>query len=182
MAYAYPINSSGEVFSFLEELKKEHPKSRHVCFGYSLHLEKEEWKSSDDGEPSGSAGLPILNQIRSFELNFTLVAVVRYFGGTKLGVSGLVTAYKLATIEALKQANTTEFIPEVLLELRFNPAALYITMNLVKAKKLTIVKTDFENLGTFSIQIRLPLKDEKNYIQLFKENNLVCSRLDSFYT
>ena len=160
LAYAYPIKSSGEVFGLLGQLRKDHPKSRHVCYGYSLHLDKKQWKSSDDGEPSGSAGLPILNQIRSFELNFSLVAVVRYFGGTKLGVSGLVTAYKSATIEALNQADSTEFKPEVLLEIKFNPASMHVTMNLVKAKKLDIVKTDFENLSTFSIQIRIPLDDE----------------------
>jgi uncharacterized YigZ family protein len=102
IAYAFPIQSADDFKKHLQQLKKEHPKAAHHCFGYRLGLDANNFRVNDDGEPSGSAGKPILGQIDSKELTNTLVVVVRYFGGTLLGVPGLINAYKTATALALQ--------------------------------------------------------------------------------
>ena len=104
IGYAFPVNNEKEVKEHLLNLKKLHPSSRHVCYAFRINPLNEYWRANDDGEPSSSAGKPILGQIRSMELQNVLVAVVRYFGGTLLGVPGLIHAYKQAAIEALQQA------------------------------------------------------------------------------
>jgi uncharacterized YigZ family protein len=104
IGYAFPVNNEKEVKEHLQNLKKLHPSSRHVCYAFRINPLNEYWRANDDGEPSSSAGKPILGQIRSMELQNVLVAVVRYFGGTLLGVPGLIHAYKQAAIEALQQA------------------------------------------------------------------------------
>lgn len=103
LAYAYPIESTEDAKSRLLELKKEHPKASHHCFAWRLEPDGSGFRVNDDGEPSGSAGRPILGQIQSKELTNVLVIVVRYFGGTLLGVPGLIHAYKTATALALDQ-------------------------------------------------------------------------------
>lgn len=112
IGYARQVSSRDDFQVFMEEVKKEHHKARHHCWAYSIGIDELEERSSDDGEPSGSAGRPILNQIKSFELHQIAVIVVRYFGGTKLGVPGLIRSYKLATKEALTQA--TKQVKQVL--------------------------------------------------------------------
>ncbi|MCF8465058.1 MAG: IMPACT family protein [Flavobacteriales bacterium] len=119
LAYTYPITHAGEVKPLLEELKALHPSARHVCYAYQLGTDGNDYRANDDGEPNGSAGLPILNQIKSKEVTNVLVAVVRYFGGTKLGVSGLVTAYKEAAKDALEQAIVVEKVPMASIRLQF---------------------------------------------------------------
>jgi uncharacterized YigZ family protein len=102
LAYAYPISDVSDFKKLLQDLKKEHPKAVHHCFAYRLGFDKNIFRVSDDGEPAGTAGKPILGQIDSKELTNTLVVVVRYFGGTLLGVPGLINAYKSATAMALQ--------------------------------------------------------------------------------
>ena len=104
IGYAFPVNKEKEVKEHLLNLKKLHPSARHVCYAFRINPLNEYWRANDDGEPSSSAGKPILGQIRSMELQNVLVAVVRYFGGTLLGVPGLMHAYKQAAIDALQQA------------------------------------------------------------------------------
>jgi uncharacterized YigZ family protein len=96
LAYAFPLSDAKELKTILQKLKKEHPKAVHFCFAYRLGTDGNVFRSSDDGEPSGSAGKPILGQMDSKEVTDTLVVVVRYFGGSLLGVSGLINAYKTA--------------------------------------------------------------------------------------
>jgi uncharacterized YigZ family protein len=103
IAYAYPIQSEEEIKEYLEILKKEHWKAGHHCYAWRLGTDGNTHRANDDGEPSGTAGKPILGQLDSFEITDTLVVVIRYFGGTKLGVGGLINAYKSAAIDALKQ-------------------------------------------------------------------------------
>src|SRR5690349_11582622 len=98
IAYAYPVSTVEAVKKQLESLKKEHPKANHHCFAYRLGLDNNVFRVSDDGEPSGTAGKPILGQIDSKQLTDTLIIVVRYFGGTLLGVPGLIHAYKSAAV------------------------------------------------------------------------------------
>ena len=102
LAFAFPVQSAGDFKKYLLQLKKEHPKAVHYCFAYRLGLDANNFRVSDDGEPSGTAGKPILGQIDSKQLTNTLVVVVRYFGGTLLGVPGLINAYKTATSLALQ--------------------------------------------------------------------------------
>ena len=98
LGFAYPVNDEKELKKSLDALKAEHPKATHHCYAYRLGLNGENYRANDDGEPSGSAGLPIYNQLLANELTNILLVVVRYYGGTKLGVSGLVKAYKLSLI------------------------------------------------------------------------------------
>lgn len=101
-AFARPVNSRDDADAFVDELRKDHHTAVHVCYGYVAGTEFPEVRANDDGEPSNSAGTPILNQIQAAGLHNTLVAVVRYYGGTKLGVPGLINAYKTAAAEALR--------------------------------------------------------------------------------
>jgi len=104
IAYAYPFKNTSELKPYLEKLRKEHPKARHWCYAYRIGQTGESFRSNDDGEPSGSAGKPILGQLLSQSLSDTLIVVVRYFGGTKLGVPGLIHAYKAAAFDAIQNA------------------------------------------------------------------------------
>ena len=108
IGYAFPVSNEKEIKEHLQHLKKIHPSAGHVCYAFRINPLNEYWRANDDGEPSSSAGKPILGQIRSMELQNVLVAVVRYFGGTLLGVPGLINAYRQAAIEALKIADLIE--------------------------------------------------------------------------
>jgi uncharacterized YigZ family protein len=108
LAYVYGISTKDEIDDILINLKKEHPQARHFCYAYRLGVKGEDYRINDDGEPKNSAGMPIYNQLKSFEVTNILAIVVRYFGGTKLGVSGLVSAYKTATQSALSTAEIIE--------------------------------------------------------------------------
>ncbi len=103
-AYAFPVTNEDEVKSYLEGIRKEHWKARHHCYAYRLGTDGNSFRANDDGEPSGTAGKPILGQIDSFNLKNILIIVVRYFGGTKLGVGGLINAYRTGAYEALTNA------------------------------------------------------------------------------
>jgi len=119
ICYAFSVNNKEEVKIRLAELNQLHPTARHFCYAYLIGPNGEEYRANDDGEPNGSAGLPILNQIKSKELTNALAVVVRYFGGTKLGVSGLINAYKEATRMALEKAKVVVEIPKTTIELKF---------------------------------------------------------------
>lgn len=108
IAFAYPIRTLADVKKYLDPLKEEHHKARHWCYAYRLGVDGTQFRANDDGEPSGSAGRPILGQIDSVGVTDVLVVVVRYFGGTLLGVPGLIHAYKEATAQALAVAEVVE--------------------------------------------------------------------------
>ncbi len=112
LAFAYPVSSEEEITERLNALKKQFYDARHHCYAYIIGLKSQQYRANDDGEPNHSAGDPILGQIRSYGLTNTLVVVVRYFGGTKLGVGGLIHAYKTATDEALSQAQILDIASE----------------------------------------------------------------------
>ncbi|MFT7606590.1 MAG: putative YigZ family protein, partial [Saprospiraceae bacterium] len=124
IAYAYPVYTEEEWQEHLNTVKKEHFKARHHCFAFRIGLDKNNFRANDDGEPSGTAGRPILGQIDSFELTNVFVVVVRYFGGTKLGVSGLINAYKNATIDAFQQATIIEKTVEDIYKISFHYALM----------------------------------------------------------
>jgi uncharacterized YigZ family protein len=119
-AYAYPIEDESEVKDLVDQLKKEHFKAVHHCYAYRLGQDRTNFRVNDDGEPSGSAGKPILNVLLSKDITNILVVVVRYFGGTLLGVPGLINAYKTATQEALAEAEIIEKTVNEIYEVRFD--------------------------------------------------------------
>jgi uncharacterized YigZ family protein len=144
IGYAIPVTDESQVKEHLERLAGMHHQSRHVCYAYRLGADLETYRINDDGEPSGSAGQPIFGQIRSFELTNVLVAVVRYFGGTKLGVGGLIQAYKTAANDALEQAKIIkEYIP-VVFTAKFEYARMGDVMGTVEKYNWNVVETDFQ--------------------------------------
>ena len=153
IAYAKPINSLDEVQDYLQTIKSQHPKARHYCYGYVLGIDGTESRAYDDGEPRHSAGDPILGQIRSFNLTNVLVVVVRYFGGTKLGVGGLVNAYREATKGALEVAQIIVKEPFENWQLVFQYSETGKVMRLIKESNLVITDQSFEETSKLTIQV-----------------------------
>jgi len=143
-SYAFRVDSEEDIKSRLEDIKKEHFKSRHVCYAYRLDVAGAQFRANDDGEPSGTAGLPILNVIKSHQLVKTLIAVVRYFGGTKLGVSGLIEAYKTAAKDAVQNTHIQEEYIIDQIRLDFAYEQLGSLMNVVAASRFKIVEQSYE--------------------------------------
>ena len=152
--YAYPVRSEEEALQWLEMLRKEHFKARHHCFAWRLGVEGSRFRANDDGEPGGTAGRPILGQIDAFGLTDVLIVVVRYFGGTLLGTSGLIHAYREAAAAALRNADITEKIIKDHFSLDFDYALMPDVMNGVKKLDLEIVRQTFEERGLLEIAIR----------------------------
>lgn len=166
IGYAIPVTDEAQVKEHLDRLAGMHHQSRHVCYAYRLGADLETYRINDDGEPSGSAGQPIFGQIRSFELTNVLVAVVRYFGGTKLGVGGLIQAYKTAANDALEQAKIIkEYIP-VVFTAKFEYARMGDVMGTVEKYNWNVVETDFQLSCklTFSCKI----SEQEQVLQAFE--------------
>lgn len=159
LAFAYPVNSEEEVKIRLEGLKKNYFDARHHCFAWVLGADKSKYRAFDDGEPNHSAGDPILGQIKSKNLTNVLVVVVRYFGGVKLGVGGLIQAYKTAAEDALSQATIieTEVTRSVILSYPYEETTE--VMRLVKEYELIIDKQEFLETCTLFAQVRLKVAD-----------------------
>ena len=153
LGYAYPCSNIDEVKAHLERLRKENHGCVHVCYAYCLGSKKEAYRYSDDGEPSNSAGAPIYGQIKSFDLTNVLVAVVRYYGGTNLGVGGLINAYRTAAKEAFENARIMEDEDRNEIELRFTYEAMPFVMNAVKASNCIILHQDFEENPSLKLSI-----------------------------
>ncbi len=153
-SYAYPLKNEDEVKDIISRLKKEHHSARHHCYAWRIGTEKIQSRANDDGEPSSTAGKPILGQLQSYGLTNILVVVVRYFGGTLLGVSGLISAYKNATINALNEADIQTKIIENTFELRFEYPLLNPVMNILKKEALDIVNTDFQEACKLVFSVR----------------------------
>ncbi len=143
-AYAYPVKNEDEVKDIIQALKKEHHSARHHCYAWRMGTEEIATRANDDGEPSSTAGKPILGQLTSYDITNILVVVVRYFGGTLLGVSGLINAYKSATIEVLENADIITKRIENTFELRFEYPLLNTVMQTIKQEGLDITTTDFK--------------------------------------
>lgn len=179
IAYAVPCYSEQEAKDYLQTWRKQHHQSRHVCYAYRFGLKKEIVRANDDGEPSNSAGAPILGQIQSFDLTNVLIGVVRYFGGTKLGVGGLIHAYKTAAREAIEYGNIIEKQVFEHLNVKFGYAAMPEVMNVVKTHQIQIESQVFED--TCLLQLALPL-DKKTYLMdLLAENKHIELELLGIY-
>lgn len=160
IAHAFPIHSEEEIKSALEELRKKYYDARHHCYAYVLGQDYGQFRANDDGEPNHSAGDPILGQIRSKELTNTLVVVVRYFGGTKLGVGGLINAYKTAADEAL-QANTIKTV-EITnsYSLTFDYESTNEVMRIVKDFDLEINEQRYEADCYLKVSVKLDFEEQ----------------------
>jgi uncharacterized YigZ family protein len=144
IAYAYPVYSEGQVKEKLEEVKKLEYAARHHCYAYVLNPDKSAWRANDDGEPSSTAGKPILGQIQSNELTNILIVVVRYFGGVKLGVPGLIRSYKTAAADAIANAFILSKKIKEHYEVSFKYPQMNDVMRIVKEFDLEVVNTDFQ--------------------------------------
>lgn len=152
-AYAFPVDDEDDIKEQLEWTKKEHPKARHHCFAFRLGMDQNNYRANDDGEPSGTAGKPILGQIDSFGLTNVFIVVVRYFGGTKLGVPGLIHAYKQSTIDALEQAEIITKTVENKYQICFGYEVMSDVMNALKKWNTKVLKQDFVETATILISI-----------------------------
>ena len=144
IAYVYPITSTDDFKKYLQALKKEHPKAEHHCFAYRFGIDGNNFRVNDDGEPAGSAGRPILGQIDSKELINVAVIVVRYFGGTLLGVPGLINAYKMVTTLALQLTPIVQKQLEVLYELHFDYTNINEVLTITKQYNCTILEQELQ--------------------------------------
>ncbi len=152
-AFAYPIESVETFKKYLQVLKKEHPKAVHHCFAYRIGTDGNNFRASDDGEPSGTAGKPILGQIDSKEITNVAIIVVRYWGGTLLGVPGLINAYKSAASMALQVVPVIQKNVEIVYELHFDYTKMNDVMRLVKQHNCTIIRQDAQLFCQFTIGI-----------------------------
>lgn len=158
-AYAFPVYDEDEVKERLEEVKKEHHQARHHCYAYRLGLDKKTYRANDDGEPSSTAGKPILGQIRSFDLTNVLIVVVRYFGGTKLGVGGLIDAYKTAAKAAIESGKIIEQTVMNHYKIHFGYDQMSAVMAFLGQESLPQTDQDFRQKCSLKTSVRLEEAD-----------------------
>lgn len=154
IAYAFPVTNEEAVKNHLAELRKEHFSARHHCYAFRLGPDKQHFRANDDGEPSGTAGKPILGQIQSNDLTNVLIVVVRYFGGTLLGVSGLIAAYRGAAADAIANASIIEKQVKEVYELSFPYDAMNSVMKILKDENLEQWAQDFQLACTLRFSVR----------------------------
>lgn len=160
ISFAIPVESQEEVKDRLNAIRKEYHDARHVCSAFRIGLEGKEWRASDDGEPSGTGGRPILAAIDSAGLSDVLIAVVRYFGGIKLGVPGLARAYREAAADALRKAETIEKVAGEWRRISFGWELMPEVMKMVKEMELPQRAQDFSESCTMEVRVRLNLMQD----------------------
>jgi uncharacterized YigZ family protein len=160
LAFAYPFENETEIKNIIEPLRKEHFKAVHFCYAYRIGLDKNNYRVNDDGEPSGSAGRPILNVLLSKEITNILVIVVRYWGGTLLGVPGLINAYKSATEEVLTNAEIIEKTVNDVYKVTFGYVQMNDIMKVVKDFDLKIRNQQFDNQCVIEIEFRQSISQQ----------------------
>jgi len=163
--YAFPVLSEEDVKEHLEELRKKHHAARHFCYAYQLGIENIKFRANDDGEPNNSAGLPIYGQIQSFEVTNILIVSVRYFGGTKLGVGGLISAYKTSAQMSLEAADILEKTININYKLTFEYDMMNAVQRVIKEKNIEITNQKLEMNCEYIISIRK--KDAQAIFNIF---------------
>lgn len=163
--YTFPVLTEDDVKECLDELRKKHHSARHFCYAYQLGIEKIKFRVNDDGEPNNSAGLPIYGQIQSFEVTNVLIVSVRYFGGTKLGVGGLISAYKTSAQMALQASDILEKTINIDYRLTFNYDLMNAVMRVVKERNLNIIAQKLELNCEYIISVRK--KDAASIFKIF---------------
>ncbi len=154
IGYAYPVQSEAEVKELITKLKTEHNKARHFCWALRLTTDRSIFKFNDDGEPSGTAGRPILNSLLSADVTNIFVVVVRYFGGTLLGVPGLINAYKMATIEAMAANQIVSKTVNDVYELHFDYLMMNDVMRIIKEEQLDVIDQKFDTQCSLKFEVR----------------------------
>ena len=154
LAFARPVRSVEDVKQWVEHYQKKYYDARHCCYAYMLGAERKEFRANDNGEPSGTAGKPILGQINSHELTDILIVVVRYFGGIKLGTSGLIQAYKAAALEAISAAKVVERTVDEEVSFWFEYPFMNAVMRIVKEEGPVIVSQEYEQDCGMTLRIR----------------------------
>ena len=165
--YAFPVKNEEEIKQYLDELKKQHHTARHFCYAWQLGNNYEHYRANDDGEPSNSAGMPIYGQLQSFNITNCLVVVVRYFGGTKLGVGGLIQAYKTTAQLALEASKIVEKTIDDVFLIQFDYPEMNTVMRIIKDENLTITHQKLELDCEITLSVR---KKEANKIFEIFEN------------
>lgn len=160
LCFAYPVTTEEQIRERLEVLHKKYYDATHHCYAWRLGPRGESFRANDDGEPSSTAGKPILGQLLSHEITDCLIVVVRYFGGTKLGVSGLIEAYKTSAAEVIAAAKVVERTVDERIEVRFSYMAMNEVMKVVKDLQPKIVEQCFDNLCTMTLTIRQSLSEQ----------------------
>ncbi|MDA3817441.1 MAG: YigZ family protein [Prolixibacteraceae bacterium] len=154
LAYAYPVSDEEQIKKHIQTLKDTHYKARHHCYAYRLGQNGEQYRANDDGEPSGTAGRPIHGQLMSFKVTNILVVVVRYFGGTLLGTSGLINAYKMATVDALENSKIIKKIISDRFRIQFDYTIQSLIERLIKEYDLSIDNAVYNVDCTYDISVR----------------------------
>jgi len=154
LSFAIPVTTADEVRGIVKNFRKEYYDARHVCYAYMLGAERKDFRANDDGEPSGTAGRPILGQINSRDLTNVLIIVVRYFGGILLGTGGLVVAYKEAAVDALNQAEIVEKTIDETITIHFDYVLMNDVMRIVKDTNAQILHQDYDNQCSMQLSIR----------------------------
>ena len=167
LAYAFPIIGIEDFKKRLKSIKEEHPKAAHHCFAYRIGLDGNNHRASDDGEPAGSAGKPILGQIDSKNLTYTAIVVVRYFGGTLLGVPGLINAYKMVSSLALQLTPIIQKPVLVDYELQFDYTAMNEVMMIVKRLNCEVLKNEAQLFCI--LKLGVPKEVEQTFLELMKD-------------
>lgn len=160
LAFAHYVNSAAEALEFVKEYRKKYYDARHCCYAYVVGADRSEFRSNDDGEPSSTAGKPILGQINSNELTNILIIVIRYYGGVNLGTSGLIEAYRLAAASAIVNSNIEERFVEEIVKFTFTYPMMNDVMRIVKDMEPRIVSQTFDNTCEIVLSIRQSKADE----------------------
>ncbi|MDR0725637.1 MAG: YigZ family protein [Prevotellaceae bacterium] len=173
ISFAYPAYSENEIKQYLHELKKKYYDARHHCYACRLGVTGELWRAADDGEPSGSAGKPILGQLLSNNLTNIVVFVVRYFGGVKLGVPGLINAYRSAAADAIHNAVIVEMEDKDGFSVEFSYMAMNSVMKIIKEEQPEMLKQEFDTVCRIELRIRRSLSESLKNKLLLIENGEV---------
>jgi uncharacterized YigZ family protein len=169
LSFAYPLSDPEDIKPIIDRIRKEHHDARHHCFAYMIGQKRDTWRANDDGEPSGTGGKPILGQINSFGLTNILIVVSRYFGGTLLGVSGLINAYRSAALSAIENGEIIELTLQEYYEITFPYSAMNDVMRAIKE----------ECMGQTNQSFDLECRIRVNFRASAKDNNLKkLSRID----
>lgn len=168
-AFAYPVKNEDEINSRREKLRKEYYDARHHVYAYRLGADKKIFRASDDGEPSNSSGPPILGQIKSYDLTDILIVVIRYFGGTKLGIPGLINAYKTAADNAIKNAETVTKTVNKTVSIKFEYPQMNNVMRVIKEENLKLVEQKLELSCEIIVEVRL--SHYERVFNRFKKNH-----------
>ena len=179
IGYLYPVKTESQVKEILAGLRSEHSKARHFCWALRLSPDRSVFRLNDDGEPAGTAGRPILNTLLSADLSNALMVVVRYFGGTLLGVPGLINAYKTASQEAIAAATIIQQTVNDVYRLSFDYLQMNAVMKLIKDEDLQPLNQQFDNNCTLEISVR---KSQLNHVlgKLDKLEGITCTYLNTF--